>query len=237
MRQDVQRTLRHLSDSALIEAMRCGASEAWQEFMTRFRPLLIQYGLRTRMDPSDANDCVDLVLEEAAMRWAVEGTAPPKNMIAYLLRAVSFHRRTLERNAKRRVRQYERSTDVGQSEGAILSLCSEASLRDSNGPTEDGTDATKNALERLCNLVRQSLSEEDAKILTQLADGLPHREIAAELGLSYDTGRKRIQRLCFRLRDLVPGAVNRLSSTDRVHVERLLRRVERLTARGIDDAV
>jgi DNA-directed RNA polymerase specialized sigma24 family protein len=237
MRQDVQRTLRHLSDRALIDAMRVGTSEAWQEFMMRFRPLLIEYGLRTRMDPADTGSCVDQVLEEAAMRWAVEGAAPPKNFIAYLLRALSLHRRTVERDAKRRARQYERATDAGQREGAVLSLCSEASVRDTNGPAEDGSDATQAALERLCNLVRQSLGEEDAKILTQLGDGLPHREIATELGLSYDAGRKRIQRLCARLRDLVPEAVQRLSSTDRVHIERLLRRLEPLRARGIDDAV
>src|SRR5438067_12367344 len=146
MRQDVQRTLRHLSDTALVDAMRGGASEAWQEFMMRFRPLLIQYGLRTRMDSSDANGSVDQVLEEAAMRWVVEGAAPPKNIIGYLLRALSFHRRTLDRDAKRRVRQYERATEAGQSEGAILSLCSEASIRDSNGPAETENDVTRGAL-------------------------------------------------------------------------------------------
>jgi DNA-directed RNA polymerase specialized sigma24 family protein len=237
MRQDAQRTTRHLSDSALIDAMRGGANEAWQEFMMRFRPLLIQYGLRTKMDPSEISGCVDQVLEEAAMRWAVECAAPPRSIIAYLLRALSFHRQTVERDAKRRMRQYERAMDPGQSEGAILSLCSEASVRESNGPAEDGSDATQVALERLSNLVRQSLSEEDAKILMQLADGLPHREIAAELGLSYDAGRKRIQRLCTRLRDLVLDAVTRLSSTDRDHVERLLRRLHPFRVRGIDDAV
>jgi DNA-directed RNA polymerase specialized sigma24 family protein len=237
MRQDVQRTLRHLSDSALIDAMQAGASEAWQEFMMRFRPVLLQYGLRTRVDSSDINGHVDQVLEEAALRWAIDGAAPPKNISAYLLRALSFHRRTVDRDTKRRARRYERATDADQNEGAVLSLCSEASVRDSNGPPEDASDATQGALERLCTLVRQSLGEQDARILTQLADGLPHREIAAELGLSYDAGRKRIQRLCARLRDVVPRAAAQLSSTDRVHVERVLRRLEPFRARGIEDAV
>src|SRR5689334_12170877 len=116
MRQDLQRSLRDLSDDALIDAMRGGVSEAWQEFLVRFRPVLIQYGLRTRMDPSEACDCVDQVLEDAALRWAVEGNAAPKNVIAYLLRALTFHRRTLERDAQRRVRRYERATDKGEGE-------------------------------------------------------------------------------------------------------------------------
>ena len=203
----------------------------------RFRPVLLQYGLRTRVENTDINGFVDQVLEEAAMRWAMDGVAPPKNITAYLLRALSFHRRTVDRDTKRLARHYERATDADENEGAILSLCSEASLRDSNGPVSDTSDATQGALERLCRLVRQSLSEQDATILTQLADGLPHREIAAELGLSYEAGRKRVQRLCARLRDLVPSAVGHLSSTDRVHVERLLRRLEPFRARGIDDAV
>jgi DNA-directed RNA polymerase specialized sigma24 family protein len=237
MRQDLQRTLRHLSDGALIDAMRGGATEAWQEFMMRFRPVLIQYGLRTKMDPSVVSGGVDQVLEEAAMRWAVEGTAPPKDIIAYLLRALSFHRRTLERDDKRRVRQYERASEAGQYEGAILSLCSEASVRDSNGPAENESDSTQTALERLCHLLRQSLGDDDAKILTRLGDGLPHREIATELGLGYDAGRKRIQRLCSRLRDLMPEVIDQLSSADRIQVERVLRRLEPLRARGIGDAV
>jgi DNA-directed RNA polymerase specialized sigma24 family protein len=217
--------------------MRAGASEAWQEFMMRFRPLLLQYGLRTRVANVDINGCVDQVLEEAAIRWATDGAAPPKNITAYLLRALSFHRRTVDRDTKRRARHYERATDVGGNEGVILSLCSEASVRDSNGPGDDASEATQGALENLCNVVRQYLGEQDAMILTQLADGLPHREIAAELGLSYDAGRKRIQRLCARLRALVPSAVDQLSSTDRVHVERVLRRLDPFRTRGIDDAV
>lgn len=235
--QDVQRTLRDLSDSALIDAMREGACEAWQEFWLRFRPLLVEYGRRTKTDHSEANECVEQVLEDAAMRWAVEGNAPPEKLIAYLLRALAFHRRTLEREAQRRTRRHKHATEAGQLQGAILSSCSEAVVRDTNGPAADQEDATRDALARLCNLVRESLGEVDAKILTQLADGLPHREIAADLGLSYEAARKRIQRLCARVRDLVPLAAQRLSSTDRVHVERLLRRVQRLTPRGIDDAV
>ena len=237
MRQDRQRTLRDVSDSALIDAMRDGVSEAWQEFLVRFRPLLMQYGLRTKMGRSDANDCVEHVLEDAAMRWAVDGAAPPKNIVAYLLRAASLHRRTLERDATRRERKHQLAIDEEQCDGAIVSASSEAAIRDSRGPADRVEEFTQDALARLCNLVRQSLREDDSKILMQLADGLPHREIAAELGLSYEAGRKRIQRLCARVRDVVPIAVQRLSSADRVHVERLFRRFHGVTSRGLDDAV
>lgn len=237
MQQDVQRALRQLSDRALIDAMRESAPEAWHEFMARFRPLLIRYGSRTGMDRVECEAAVEQVLEESALRWAVDGAAPPENMAGYLLRALNFHRRTLERDAKRREERYHRAAEPDQPDGAILSLCSEASVRYSAGSTDDNEDPTQGALERLCSLLRQSLGEEDSKILAQLADGLPQREIAEELGLTYEAGRKRIQRLCARVRAVVPTIARQLSSTDRAHLERVLRRLQPVQSQGVDDAV
>lgn len=237
MQQDVQRALRQLSDRALIDAMRASAPEAWHEFIARFRPLLIRYGSRTGMDQVECEASVDQVLEESALRWAVDGAAPPENMAGYLLRALNFHRRTVERDAKRREERYHRAAEPDQPEGAVLSLCSEASVRYSAGPINDNENPTQGALERLCKLLRQSLGEEDSQILTQLADGLPQREIAEELGLTYEAGRKRIQRLCLRVRAMVPTIARQLSSTDRAHLERVLRRLQPVQSQGVDDAV
>lgn len=237
MQQDVQRALRQLSDRALIEAMRESAPEAWHEFMARFRPLLIRYGSRTGMDRVECEASVEQVLEESALRWAVDGAAPPENMAGYLLRALNFHRRTLERDAKRREDRYHRAAEPDQPEGAILSLCSEASVRYSAGSMYDDDNPTQGALARLCKLLRQSLGEEDSKVLMQLADGLPQREIAEELGLTYEAGRKRIQRLCVRVRGMVPTIARRLSNTDRAHLERVLRRLQPVQSQGVDDAV
>lgn len=237
MQQDVQRALRQLSDRALIDAMRDSAPEAWHEFMARFRPLLIRYGSRTGMERVECEESVEQVLEESALRWAVDGTTPPENMAGYLLRALNFHRRTLERDAKRREERYHRAAEPVQPEGAILSLCSEASVRYSAGSTYDDDNPTQGALARLCKLLRQTLGEEDSKVLMQLADGLPQREIAEELGLTYEAGRKRIQRLCVRVRGMVPTIARQLSSTDRAHLERVLRRLQPVQSQGVDDAV
>lgn len=237
MQRDVQRALRQLSDRALIDAMRESAGEAWHEFMARFRPLLIRYGSRTGMDRTECEAAVDQVLEESAMRWAIDGAAPPDNMAGYLLRALNFHRRTLERDAKRRENRYQRAAEPDQAEGAIVSLISEASVRYSAGSPDDDGDPTQGALQRLCALIRRSLGEEDSKILMQLADGLPQREIAEGLSLSYEAGRKRIQRLSARLRTLVPSVTKQLSTTDRAHLERLLKRLQPVRSQGVDDAV
>jgi len=203
----------------------------------RFRPLLDRYASRTRLDSAEWSGCVDTVLEEAAMRWAIDGAVRPQNMAAYLVRAVNFHRMTLERDAKRRERRYELAARGASVEGAVVSLCSEAALRDSYGPAETGDEESRAALDRFCAILVEPLNEQERGILARLGDGLPHREIASELGVSYETGRKRIQRLCARVRDLVPAALERVNDTDRAHVDRLLVRLRPEGSRGADDDV
>jgi len=219
-----RQALRDLSDKALIDAMRDGAPEAWQEFMMRFRPLLEHYVHRTELDPNDRADAIDSVLEDCAMRWAMDRVEPPNNVTAYLLRAVTYRRKRIARDANRRAGRYELAGDAATIQGAVLSLCSEASVRYSHGPAGFPGEEPRGSLRRFCRLLIEPLSDEDRMILARLGDGLPHREIAAELHMSYEAGRKRIQRLCIRVRDSAPGVLERLNAADRLHVERLLPR-------------
>src|SRR5206468_3662197 len=198
------------------------------------RPLLDRYAHRTRIDPLDRADCIEAVMEEVAMRWAIDGAAPPKNMLAYLLRAINFRRKSMEREAKRRAKRYELAGRATSVEGAVLSLCSEAAVRDSYGPAETLPEESHAALGRFFARLVEPLSEEERGILARLGDGVPHREIAAELGASYEAARKRIQRLCARVRDLVPEALERLSQADRALVQRLLSRMRPQRSRGAD---
>jgi DNA-directed RNA polymerase specialized sigma24 family protein len=224
-----RRALRDLSDKALIDAMRDGAPEAWQEFMMRFRPLLDRYARRTGIASADRAECIETVLEDSAIRWAIDGAAPPDNLAAYLLRAVTYRRKRLERDAYRLSKRYALAATI---DGAVLSLCSAASVRESQILGERLQDEIQPALARFCSLLIEPLSEDDRMILARLGDGLPHREIAAELGLSYEAGRKRIQRLCSRLRDSVPGVLERLSDIDRAHVARILPRTKTTAERS-----
>lgn len=226
-----------MSDSVLIAAMREGHVSAWQEFMMRFRPFLLRYGSRARMDPAEWSACVDTVLEEAAMRWAVDGEMQPKSITGYLLRAATFHRRTIERNDNRRARRHREAVRESGAEGAVLSLCSEAAVRDSYGPSGTMERTGSATLRRFCELLCVSLSGEERGILARIGDGMPHREIAAELGVGYETGRKRIQRLCTRVRALVPAALAQMNQSDRVEIERFLTRLRPERSKGADDDV
>lgn len=229
--------LRRLSDAALVGAMREGNSAAWQEFMVRFRPMLIHFGARTRLQHSDWNTCVDFVLEEAAMRWAIDAAPVPKSVVSYLLRAVKFRCIKMDRDAKRRDARYARAASEGTIEGAILSLCSEASVRDSYGPEREENEDSPAALRRFSQLLSAPLTNEERDILARLGDGVPHREIATALGIGYEASRKRIQRLCTRVRSLVPMALQRLSTTERAQVERWLQRLRSEFQRGTGDVV
>lgn len=220
-----RRALRELSDQALIDAMREGLPEAWQEFMMRFRPLLDRFARRTGIAPADQAECVDSVLEDSAIRWAIDGAAPPGNLRAYLLRAVTYRRKSIARDAQRLSRRYVLA-GAGTIEGAVVSLCSAASVRDSQGQSEQEEDEIHGAVARFCALLIEPLADDDRMILARLGDGLPHREIATELGVSYETGRKRIQRLCSRLRDSVPKVLEQLSDADRAYVRKILPRTQ-----------
>jgi len=233
-----RRALRGVSDRSLIDAMRDDSPEAWEEFMRRFRPLLERYGRRMGMSRPDWDSCVITVLEDAAMRWAIDGAPLPRSMASYLLRAVSFHRMTMEREAGRRARRHLLAGDSGHHEGVILSLCSEAAVRDSYGPSTSTDGARASTLARFCQLLREPLTELEEEMLSRLGDGLPHREIAALLGVSYEAARKRIQRLVAKVRERVPHALEQLSADDRKEVERLLRRLHAASMKGgNDDAV
>lgn len=224
-----RQALRDLSDKALIDAMRDGLPEAWQEFMMRYRPLLDRFARRTGIPPADQPDCVDAVLEDAALRWVIDGAAPPENLPAYLLRAVTYRRKRMERDASRLSKRYALTSTV---EGAVVSLCSTSSIRDSQGLTDSSPDEGQAVLAKFCALLIEPLNEDDRMMLARLGDGLPYREIAAELGVNYESGRKRIQRLCARVRDAVPQVLEQLSDDERARINRILPRMRSTAERS-----
>lgn len=226
--------MRASSDATLVAAMREGTPEAWAEFMARFQPLLETYGQRMGMPRSEWRTCVLTVLDDAAMRWAIDGAALPTKMAAYLVRAASFHRLTMVREATRRAHRYARAAESIHREGVILSLCSEAAVRDSHDPSRSHDDPSADTLAPFARALLDTLTLEERQLLGQLGDGAPRREIARSLGVPYETARKRVTRLCARLRQLAPSVLDRLSGDDRTAAERLLRRLgaDRVTTKG-----
>lgn len=236
-----RRAARALGDAALVAALAAGDAAAWAEFDARFRPLLEAYARRVRVPPALWPQCVDELLEDEAMRFA-DGAPAPERLGSYLVRA-SYHRLLRARRAAvRRERRYGAgSADVGAgampgAERVVLSVCSAAALRASDGPRgsdgapaawddggAEGSDASA-VLARAAAALAARLTDAERQLLVWVAEQVPRRQIAEWVGDGYEATRKRIQRLTRRLQADAVRFAAELPAAERHEFERFLRR-------------
>jgi DNA-directed RNA polymerase specialized sigma24 family protein len=224
-RNSAVRRLRALSDAALVEAMRGGDEMAWGEFVDRFRPLLEHFASRIGIPEWEWNACVTEVLDDEALRLTAGTGALPASLGAYLVRAVRNRYLRVKRAASRRRQHYASASDPHLAEPVILSLCSENALRSSAGPAGEIPAGTSGALARLAAILREELSEDDLLLLTWRGAGVPHRQIAAWLGITYEAVAKRTARLSQRLRALAQLRAESFPPEDQSEIARFFRRV------------
>jgi hypothetical protein len=79
-------------------------------------------------------------------------------------------------------------------------------------------------LARLAAMFSRELTDDDMLLLTWRGAGVPHRQVAAWLGITYDAAAKRLARLSRRLREIARSSVQRFPPDERVEIERFLRR-------------
>jgi RNA polymerase sigma factor (sigma-70 family) len=217
---------RALMDTALIGAMRDGTPEAWAEFDARFRPLLERYAARVGIPRWEWSACITEVLDDEALRLVERPTEIPRHLTAYLVRAVRNRYLTLERAAARRVRQYSNAARAESSSEGVLGLVMSEHARRSSDPlrvSEDRASAS-NAVTRFARALDAHLSPSERLMLAWVAEGVPQRVIAEWLGVSREAAKKRIARLCRRLRTLAGAACEQLPPSERGEIGRLLRR-------------
>ena len=77
-------------------------------------------------------------------------------------------------------------------------------------------------LQRLAEIVAAELSVEERHLLAWSAEGVPQRLIAEWTGTRYETVRKRIQRLCARLRSIARMHAASFPPAEQRAIERLL---------------
>jgi DNA-directed RNA polymerase specialized sigma24 family protein len=212
--------MRALTDASLIDAMRAGVPEAWAEFDARFRPLLERYATRVGIPRWEWSVCITEVLDDEALRLVERAEQLPQHLTAYLVRAVRSRFLELKRASLRRDRRYAQAAAVD-----TRILMSEHARRSSDPPriaeerSDDRTPAT-----RFARTLSAHLSTDEQQMLAWVAEGVPQRMIAEWLGISREAAKKRIARLCRRLRAAAPDAAAHLSSTERREIDRLLRR-------------
>jgi DNA-directed RNA polymerase specialized sigma24 family protein len=212
--------MRALTDASLIDAMRAGVPEAWAEFDARFRPLLERYATRVGIPRWEWSVCITEVLDDEALRLVERAGQLPQHLTAYLVRAVRSRFLELKRASLRRDRRYAQAAAADTE-----ILMSEHARRSSDPPriaeerSDDRTPAT-----RFARTLSAHLSTDEQQMLAWVAEGVPQRMIAEWSGISREAAKKRIARLCRRLRAAAPAAAAGLPSAERREIDRLLRR-------------
>ena len=217
---------RVLSDAALIDAMRGSVPEAWTEFDARFRPLLERYAVRIGIPRWEWSSCITEVLDDEALRLIERSREVPQQMAAYLIRAVRNRHLALKRAALRRDNRYAGAASAEESsERSVESLVSEHTRRACEPPrVSEEQQPTATGARRLGELLSARLSDEERQMLAWVAEGVPQRVIAEWLGTNREAAKKRIARLCRRLRGAVEALTVELPPDARREIDRLLHR-------------
>ena len=207
--------------------MRAGVPEAWAEFDARFRPLLERYAARVGIPPWDWGVCITEVLDDEALRLVERRGQPPQHLTAYLVRAVRNRFYQVKRAAARRANRYARAAaeQGAAADGALAVVMSEHTRRASDPPRVAEENASvSSALVHFARLLGARLTVEEQQMLAWVAEGVPRRTMADWLGISREAAKKRVGRLCRRLRDVAAAASAQLPPAERVEIDRLLRR-------------
>jgi DNA-directed RNA polymerase specialized sigma24 family protein len=217
---------RALTDAALIDAMRAAVPEAWAEFDARFRPLLERYAARVGIPRWDWSVCITEVLDDEALRLVERTSQMPQHLSAYLVRAVRNRFLQQKRASLRRQIRYAHATDADTTaEGVMTGLMSEHTRRASQPPrVAEETAQGSSALTRFAEAIGTRLTAEERQMLVWVAEGVPRRVIAEWLGINREAAKKRVARLCRRLRDVAAEASARLPLEERREIDRMIRR-------------
>jgi len=221
--------VRVLSDAALVDAMRDAIPEAWVEFDARFRPLLERYASRVGIPRWEWSVCITEVLDDEALRLIERVREMPQHLTAYLIRAVRNRHLTLKRAAARRARRYADAAGhepTGrEGEGVIALLISEHSRRASDPlRVAEEAVATSTAVTRFAERLSRQLTNDEHQMLVWVAEGVPQRVIGEWLGINREAAKKRIARLCRRLRNIASALTDELPVEARREIDRLLQR-------------
>lgn len=237
--------MRALGDAALVAAMRDGDAWAWGEFVARFQPRLDAFAQRVGIPDGERAECVEDVLADEALRFTRRGATPrlPGNLSAYLMRAVRHKYLRVRRSQSRRSAHYAEAAATGGEDDAaeyvVRSACSAHALRHVSEAEADGGESARGdhgvltvALARLTSALRGALTADEERLLVWHGEQVPHREIAAWLGVSYDAATKRVWRLCRRLQALAAEVVRDFPPEEREALARRFRRAGMVQTRG-----
>lgn len=217
------------SDVDVVLFMRTGAPVAFEEFVERFHPVLLDYARRAGMDQPERDELVSDVLTDVALKLLAPGVQVPRNPRMYLIAA--FRNRLLNGERGRMRRENELSAVLRDaaldSEYAddrdVVAGCSEQAVRESRGPGWEYA-SPSTVIERLAEHLIEALSTDERRLLVAVAENIPQRQVAQWLGVSHATARKKLERVRGRMMGVAMRYTKALPPDDAHEVHRFFRR-------------
>lgn len=225
-----------VDDERLIAAMRRGVSAAFAEIYRRHAPLLMRMARRRRTPAAEQETLVAEHLEDTLMP-ILKGRPMPDHFASYL--AAGFRRRLVSAWRARELAAERRRSLTIVSGGAagregkaghddrervVAEGFSEYALRSAQGPDPAGGLATRTqtARDALADVLSAAMTPDERRLMGQVAERYPQREIAEGYGVSHATMRVRIHRIRERLMQVAATHIGTLAAEDGILLARLL---------------
>ena len=214
-----------VGDRALVEALRRGESDAVDELIRRFEPLVARCAQWLRVPRDERAHWVGELLYDVALTLGRGRGAAPRHLSSYVVGACKYKsKRERAATAAYAARVREAAEQVsGASEYAALEACSQGSLRAARGPDWEAAPLSP-VLERLVSIFDEALTANERQLLSWLGHQVSYTTIAEWLGVGRPAAVSRIQRLRRRLVDTAVRYGVALDREERAELVRFLRR-------------
>ena len=217
------------ADVDIVRRMRTGSASAFEAFVERFHPVLLDYGRRAGVPRGKREELACDVLTRVALDLLTSGRPTPRNPRVYLI--VAFRNRLFHYNRDHARRDRHITTLMRDAaldfeyadEREVAAGLSDHAVRESRSPDWECTPVPP-ALERLAVHLDEALSLDERWLLIAVGENIPQRQVAEWLGLSYAAARKKLERLRARLNDVAMRYTNTLPPDDAREVQRFFRR-------------
>jgi DNA-directed RNA polymerase specialized sigma24 family protein len=188
-------------DRAAFVAVEQREQGAVLAFVRRFHPVVLGVARRLGIPPAQRDEFTADVLSDIAQRLALGDVRPEsaRRRSPRRTTVVSSPRAYLAGCARRRYAEEHRQRALARGheeelaregrphhDGAVAAMCSEAALRESEGPLWEYSAPTP-AIQRLAVALRAALADEQEGMLDMLSYGASYREIGTTLGTTLGT--------------------------------------------------
>jgi DNA-directed RNA polymerase specialized sigma24 family protein len=221
-------------ETELVAAMRRGVGAAFTEVFRRFAPLLTGMARRKKV-PIDAREGLVTEYLEDALIQVYRGGRAPTALGPYL--AAGFRRRLVSawrsRTTEEARQQQLDCADSRGNERIVAEGLSEYAVRTAQGPErsdqgEDRDDHDAPITEQrapragLARALAAAMTQEELRLMGQVAERYPQREIAAAFGMTPIATRVRIHRLRERLAGVAAAYIATLPTGDGITLAQFL---------------